>query len=112
MLEFGPMQEASPTMRFMRLSSIRTEQIELARYEIGRVTWSRVLASYQSGTAPPAQPANHREHALCRDVGILRPTIAPILGFVRRQDFVVAPKVRIPPAQPPNPPLSLLRVGP
>ena len=32
MLEFGPMQEASPTMRFMRLSSVRTEQIELARY--------------------------------------------------------------------------------
>jgi hypothetical protein len=32
MLEFGPMQEGSPTMRFMRLSSVRTEQIESARY--------------------------------------------------------------------------------
>ena len=32
MLEFGPMQEARPTMRFIRLSSVRMEQIELARY--------------------------------------------------------------------------------
>jgi hypothetical protein len=47
MLEFGPMQEANPTMRFMRLSSVRTEQIELARYgklgaSPGPVFWLRI----------------------------------------------------------------------
>jgi len=39
MLEFGLMQEARPTMRFMRLSSVRTELIELARYG----NWARHL---------------------------------------------------------------------
>jgi hypothetical protein len=39
MLEFGPMQEASPMMRFMLLSSVRTERIELARYG----SWARHL---------------------------------------------------------------------
>jgi hypothetical protein len=39
MLKFGLMQEASPAMRFMRLSSVCTEQIELARYG----SWARHL---------------------------------------------------------------------
>jgi hypothetical protein len=112
MLEFGPMQEASPTMRFMRLSSVRTEQIELARYgklgaSPGPVFWLRISVGPR---------LLHRQRITANALS------AGMSAFYARQSrqFWASSADRTSSwhrefeslrASPPNPPLSLLRVG-
>jgi hypothetical protein len=112
MLEFGPMQEANPTMRFMRLSSVRTEQIELARYgklgaSPGPVFWLRISVGPR---------LLHRQRITANalsagDVGILRPTSRQFWASFAHRTSSWRREFESLRASPPNPPLSLLRVG-